>query len=213
MNAPAHTVEAARPAAPPAVDIVFDLAGTTLPADYAWPLLQAIGARLPWLRDDPHAGVHPVRTVPTAHDEVLLPQRAKLALRVDVERADDALRLAHTRLAVGERMLAVGAGRARALVVTTTVAAQRVASAAGDAAAFEAEAAQWIAGLRIAAHVIAGRPRRGTAGGRTITGYAVTLHGLRGEDSLRIQYEGLGRERNLGWGLFVPAKAIAVALD
>ncbi len=213
MNAPVHAAESRHPAAPPAVDIVFDLAGTALPADYAWPLLEAIGVHLPWLRDDPYAGVHPLRTAPSTHDEVLLPQRAKLTLRVGVARADDALRLAHTRLAVGERTLAVGAGKPRAIAVSATVAAQRVASTAGDAAAFEAEASELIAGLRIAAHLIAGRPRRGAAGARTITGYAVTLHGLRGEDSLRIQYEGLGGERNLGWGLFVPAKAIALASD
>lgn len=213
MSAPAHAPGHLRAAAPSAVDIVFDLAGDTLPADHAWPLLQAIGAHLPWLPDDPHAGVHPLRTLPTAHGDALLPRRTKLVLRVATQRADDVLRLARTRLAVGERTLAIGAGKARALVAATTVAAQRVASAAGDAAGFEAEAAQWIAGLGIEARVIAGRPRRGGADGRAITGFAATLHGLRTEDSLRIQYEGLGRERTLGWGLFVPAKAIAVAVD
>ncbi|MFO1396027.1 MAG: type I-MYXAN CRISPR-associated protein Cas6/Cmx6 [Burkholderiales bacterium] len=202
-----------RAAAPPAVDILFDLAGATLPADHAWPLREAIAAHLPWLRDDPHAGVHPLRTLATAHGEALLPQRAKLVLRVAQARAVDALRLAHAQLVVDGRALAVGTGKPRTLVASATVAAQRVASDAGDAAAFEAEAAQWIAALGIEAHVIAGRPRRGGAGQRSITGYAVTLHGLRGEDSLRVQYEGLGRGRNLGWGLFVPAKAIAVAND
>ncbi len=213
MNASLRTAAPSPVAAPPAVDVVFDLAGTALPVEYASPLLQAISVHLPWLADDPHAGVHPLRTVPTAYGEVLLPQRTKLALRVAQACAGDTLRLAHTRLAVGDRTLAVGAGRVRGLAASATVAAQRVASVAGDSGAFEAEVAQWMAALRIEAHVIAGRPRQGRAGARWITGYAVTVHGLRSEDSLRIQYEGLGGERNVGWGLFVPAKAIAAVVD
>ena len=212
MTAPLPAADPA-PAAPPAVDILFDLAGTSLPAEHAWLLLQAIAVHLPWLAEDPHAGVHPLRTLPTAHGEALLPLRTKLALRVAQERAADALRLAHTQLAIGDRTLAVGAGKARALAPAATVAAQRVATTAGDLGAFEAEMAQRLAALAIEAHVIAGRPRQGRAGERRIHGYAVTVHGLRAEDSLRIQYAGLGAGRNVGWGLFVPAKTIATATD
>jgi CRISPR-associated protein Cas6 len=212
MSASLRASEAPAAEAPPAVDIVFDLAGSTLPAEHAWALLQAISVHLPWLAEDPRAGVHPLRTVPTGYGEVLLPQRTKLALRVAEERTGDALRLAHARLAVGDCTLVVGAGRARILAPSATVAAQRVAGVARDPAAFETEVARWMAMLRIEAHVIAGRPRHGRAGERELAGYAVTVHGLRAEDSLRLQYEGLGGERNVGWGLFVPAKAIAAGI-
>jgi 5-methyltetrahydrofolate--homocysteine methyltransferase len=61
---------------PSAIDVAFDLRAVALPADYAWPLLTALGAVLPWLAEEPHAGVHPLRVSPTVGGEVLLAARA-----------------------------------------------------------------------------------------------------------------------------------------
>jgi hypothetical protein len=40
-------------------------------------------------------------------------------------------------------------------------------------------------------------------------GFGLTLHDLSPADSLRLQAQGLGSARALGWGLFVPAKTIS----
>jgi hypothetical protein len=56
--------------------------------------------------------------------------------------------------------------------------------------------------------LISGRRRHGRAGSREVSGYALALIGLSAADSLRVQGLGIGGERGLGWGVFVPAKAI-----
>lgn len=195
---------------PSAVDVAFELRAPALPADHAWPLLSALEAFLPWLAEDPHAGVHPLRVAPTVGGEVLLAARARLTLRVPAARADETLRLAGGSLDVGGRRIGVGAGKVRALSPSSTLAAQRVASVATDAGAFELLVAAMLARLSIDARSIAGGRRRGRAGAREIEGFALCVHGLRGDDSLRLQCEGLGEARGAGWGIFVPAKTIAV---
>jgi len=194
-------------AATAAVDVVFDAAGTTLPVDYAQPLLAAIAQVLPWMPDA--GGVHALRTAPTGYGQVLLPARAKLRLRVPEARVQDALRLANRRLAVADQEVRIGAGMMRPLLPAATLAAQKVASDTADTAAFEREVAAALAALDIGARFIAGGARRAALGDRTITGHALTVHGLRPDESLRLQAAGLGGDRALGWGLFLPAKLIA----
>ena len=201
------TLAAPATAVTPAVDVVFDAAGTTLPVEYAQPLLAAVAQVLPWMTDA--GGVHALRTAPTGYGQVLLPARAKLRLRVPEARAEDALRLAHQRLAVADQEVRIGAGTMRPLLPAATLAAQKVASDAADTAAFEREVAAALAALGIDARFIAGGTRRAVLPGRTVSGHALTVHGLRPDESLRLQAAGLGGDRALGWGLFLPAKLIA----
>jgi len=193
------------------VDVAFDVGGTSLPAEHAWQLLHAVEACLPWLPGEALAGLHPLRALPTAYGVVLLAQRAKLVLRLPVARLPDALVLQNTTLDVGGSDLHVGAGAVRALRPSATLSAQRVATGAADEAAFEADVADTLQRMGVAALYISGRRRGGDAGGRKIAGFALALHGLGPADSLRIQREGIGGDRRLGWGVFVPAKTIVAA--
>ena len=143
---------------------------------------------------------------------MLLAQRAKLVLRLPEARLPDALALQDATLDVGGSALHVGAGAAR------SAAAERHAVRAarghrrrrrgrvrggrrGHAAAD---------GRRRPVHLRAAPPA-GTPAARKIAGFALALHGLGPADSLRIQRAGIGGERRLGWGMFVPAKAIIAA--
>jgi CRISPR-associated protein Cas6 len=193
---------------PQVVDIVFDVEGTSLPADNAWPLSQAIERRLPWLADEALAGIHPLRAAPTTYGVVLLAQRAKLVLRAPEARLSDCLALQEAELDVAGSRLFVGAGKPRPLRPSATLSAQRVASDADDAQAFESEVPRLLAALAIECEFISGRRRQAAAGGREIAGFALALHGLSAADSLRVQGFGIGGERRLGWGVFVPAKSI-----
>jgi CRISPR-associated protein Cas6 len=198
-------------AAPEVVDVVFDVEGTSLPADHAWPLLQAIESRLPWFARDAIAGVHPLRAAATERGVVLLARRAKLVLRAPTARLADCLALQDAELDVGGDRLRVGGGRPRALRPSATLSALRVAVAADDALEFEREVGRMLAALGVDCDLLSGRRRHGRAGGRDVTGYALALIGLSAADSLRVQGLGIGGERGLGWGVFVPAKAIDAA--
>jgi len=193
----------------PVVDVAFSVEGTSVPAEHDWPLLRAVEGRLPWFAAEALAGIHPLRIVQTSYGIALLAQRAKLVLRLPAARLPDALRLQDAAFDVGGSALRVGKGNARTLRPSATLSAHRVATDAGDDAAFEADVARSLQRMGIDCGFISGRRRQGTAGGREIAGFALTLHGLGTADSLRIQCEGLGGDRRLGWGIFVPAKAIA----
>ena len=150
------------------------------------------------------------RTVPPGGERR---RRVSVALAPVLGGLSAALALAGTVLDVGGSRLAVGAGQARPLRPSATLAAQRVASAAADTGAFETEVGQWLATLGVGAGYIAGRARHGRAGGVDVAGFALALHGLAAADSLRVQAAGMGAHRRAGWGLFVPAKAITAAAD
>jgi len=68
---------------------------------------------------------------------------------------------------------------------------------------------QWLKDLGVRCEFISGRARSTNVGDRQITGYGLALHGLAPADSLLVQGEGMGTERRLGCGIFVPHKAIA----
>ena len=193
----------------PMVDVVFDVAGTSLPAEHAFGLWRAALLWLPWLEGEAGAGIHRLRTAPTGYGVALLARRAKLALRVPLRRVGDTLALADRTLDVGGSPLAVGAGAARPLRPWATLHAQQVAAATGDEVAFQDEVAASLRARSLACQFITGRRQTVTAGTREVVGFSVVLHGLTPEGSLRMQSEGMGGDRGLGCGIFVPYKSIA----
>jgi CRISPR-associated protein Cas6 len=192
------------------VDVVFGLAGTSVPLDYAYALWAAVRERLRWLDADPRAGIHPLRVVATGYGVALLPRRAKLTLRVSREHATDALALCGASLRVGDAELRVGAGAERPLRDWATLYASQVTTGAVDEPVFASDVATALRALRVrCGGSITGRQRRASAGGREIVGFSVLLDGLAAADSLRVQCEGLGGARAQGWGIFVPHKRLA----
>jgi len=191
------------------IDVVFPLAGSTLPANHAQPLLEAIRARLPAFSPDGGFGIHPLRANTTEYGVVLLARRAKLVLRVPETQVADALRLQGQALDVAGSLLGVGEGWPRPLRPSATLSAVAVTFGDAEEEAFERAVGVALAQLPVDCHFISGRRRLARAGRRTIAGYSLTLHGLRPEDSITVQALGLGTDRALGWGLFVPAKAIS----
>jgi CRISPR-associated protein Cas6 len=193
----------------PMVDVVFDAAGKTLPAEHAFGLWRAIVRWLPWFEGEARAGIHRLRTAPTGYGVVLLARRAKLALRVPERRLGETLALAGKTLDVDGSVLVIGAGVVRPLSPWATLHAAHVAVGIGGEARFQDEVAQWLTALGLANEFITGRRRTVAAAGREIAGFSVVLPGLGHADSLRVQFEGMGGDRALGCGIFVPYKSIA----
>lgn len=196
---------------PPVVDVVFALAGTSVPAEHALDLWRATVARLPWIAEDPRAGILPLRTSPAPGDEALLARRAKLVLRIPGERVDDAGALAGQSLDVGGRRLEVGAGQVRPLRAWGTLHAQRVTLDESDDARFEAALAGALDALSVDCGFITGRRQAQRTAEAVLVGFSVALVGLSPAASLAVQSAGIGGERRLGWGIFVPHKSIAAA--
>lgn len=191
-----------------AADLVFELSGARLPRDHATALWAALTEQLPWLADEPLAGVHAIRGAAT-ETGLLLSRRARLALRLPLRRQADAARLVGRRLEVEGESLEVGAVRERSLEPYPTLSAQFVATGAADDLGHQQTVQALLGEIDLPLRFICGRMRLMRCGATTIAGASVVLHQLRPEQSLRIQRRGLGGLRHLGCGLFLPHKTIS----
>jgi CRISPR-associated protein Cas6 len=190
------------------VDLLFGLRGTQLPADYRFELWSALRCALPWVDQEPAAGIVGIRVTQTGGPFALLARRAKLALRIPSGRVVEARQLEGTHVDFGRDAIEIMSGHPRPLVPVSTVHAHLVVLGAQDEAAFCLELADTLAGLGIGARFILGRRKSVRAGATELAGYPVALHDCSPEDSMRLQEAGLGAQRGLGCGIFVPHKRI-----
>lgn len=210
-------LEAAQQAAAHTVDLAFELAGRDLPREHRAALAAALQQALPWLAEEPQAGVHALRSSPGEDDLVLLPRRARLGLRLPAARVAQARALCGQRLDVDGHPLQVGAAAPpRELVPTRTLYADFVCWGPADED-FDAQVASTLAELGVTGHWISGGARSTLAPGSEgrpstessrLHGHALVLHDLPQRHALALQVLGLGRHRLLGCGLFVPHKTI-----
>lgn len=201
------------------LDVAFAITCRTLPVDHAWALSRAVLAVLPWLADEAGAGVHTIHVAesgngwmrPVGSDALLyLSRRTRLTLRVPRRRLEEARRLSGSTLDIGGHALVVGEGAERALATNPAVFARYVVTEGSvDENAFLAQA---LAALR----TLGVRPRKMLCGiehviqtpGAPLRTRSLMVADLSPEESVTLQAEGLGPQRTLGCGLFLPHKDI-----
>lgn len=204
---------------PDMVDVAFALQGSRLPRQHGRALALALLQRLPWLADEPDAGVHPIRLPAgdAASDGNLpwLSHRARLTLRVPRWRAADLAALQGKALAIGEHALQLlGAPRVTELQAHSTLYAHAVAATGANEATFDAAMEAELATLQISARRICGRLQQldssdGDHGEGDCRAYSLMLDGLNPPNALRLMAHGLGPHRLWGCGVFVPHKSAA----
>ncbi len=201
------------------VDAVFAISCRSLPVDHAYALSQAIQAVLPWIGEEPGAGLHTVYGAasasgwmrPEGADALLqVSHRAKLALRLPRHRLDAAAALLGRTLDVAGWPLRVERLSLRPLSRTTTLFSRSVVFAgAGDEAAFLVAAAGELGTLDIDPKtILCGRVTPIATPARTYQSRSLMIAGLSPEQSLALQQRGLGAERMLGCGVFIPHKDV-----
>ncbi len=201
------------------VDVVYSIDCRALPVDHAYALSRAIQQALPWFSQEKDAGLHTIHVAesgngwmrPDRADALLyLSRRTKLTLRLPKHRLDDAATLTGRTLDVGGNRLRVEKSVVKPLSPITTVFARYIVTREGadedgflrDAMALFREMGvqpkKMLCGME---HVIA-TPER------TIRARSLMLADLTVEESVKLQQQGLGPERKLGCGLFIPHKDI-----
>lgn len=201
------------------VDAVFNISCRTLAVDHAYALSQAIQRALPWFADEEGAGLHLVHVAESGNGWtrpgdpqalLYLSRRTKLALRVPKRRIADAGGLLGRTLDVDGHALRVDNITVRPLPRIATLFSRYVAMSTGDDEAGFVEAAQReLVALGI-------RPRKMLCGlttpiatpAYTLQTRSLMLADLALEESMLLQEHGLGLERKLGCGLFLPHKDI-----
>ncbi len=190
------------------LDFAFTVAGDALDREYPYALFRALAQALPWLTEEPLAGVHPMRGLTACADRMLVGGRARLTLRLPAERAEDCATLQGARLEL-PAPLEIGRVTQRELLPYPVLHSRLVVVGSEDEIDFVARIERAIEELGIEAEVIVGRRGEVVIERRREAGFSLMLHGLSPEESLRAQRQGIGRHRMLGCGLFVPHKSIA----
>lgn len=189
------------------VDLVFPLAGRSVPRDYAPALQAALQQVLPWLAQDARAGIHPLKLVHGGAG--LLSPRTRLLLRLPRERVTDARSLAGRAVSVDGHAVQLGEPHARELLAHATLYAYAVAAAGEDEVAFMQAVNGELQTLGVRTQTVCGKRGARPLDGGTLTTFSLMLHALNPADSLRVQEQGLGPHRLLGCGVFVPHKSAA----
>lgn len=193
--------------APEMIDVVFEISGGTLSPAYPYALWEELVRMIPLLVEHENVGVIPLRAA-ESKEGMLLPKRAKMVLRLPLGLAEAVSGLAQKRLRVAGCELQLGSCKTRPIQHYPTLHAQLV-TGAEDEVAFVAEVKSALAGMGVEAKLICGQRHTLADGVRAISGYSLVLHDLTPDDSLQVQYAGLGKERRFGCGIFVPYKVIS----
>ena len=201
------------------VDLAFAITCRTLPVDHAWALSRGVLGVLPWLAEESGAGVHTIHVAesgngwmrPEGSDALLyLSRRTRLTLRVPRRRIGEARRLSGSELDIEGHALKVGEAAERPLPPNPAVFARYVITeGASDENGFLAQSLNALRAMGI-------RPRKMLCGIerliRTPDGplrtRSLMVADLSPDESVALQAEGLGPERALGCGLFLPHKDI-----
>ena len=193
----------------PVVDVLYAIDGTALPADYRFELMGEITRCLPWLQAQTGVGIHPLRAARGDDGRLLLPKRAKLVMRLPERQVAAAAALSGQELEVGASTLRVGAALVRRLVPHGTLYAYFVTADTDDEQVFTAEIGARLGELKTPCKLVCGKRQVFPAGHRQVGGYSLMLHDLAPEHSLLLQQVGLGTDRKLGCGIFVPHRSAA----
>lgn len=192
------------------VDVVFELDAGTIALDHAEALAAALRRALPWLDDEPRAGILPLSGLGRGEGRYFVGRRSRLVIRMPIERSPSAGALSGSALDLDGEPLGIGRSSLRPLLpVTEVVHSHFVSFGTSDELEFLAACRVELAERNIGGEPVTGRARRLKSAGGDVHGFSLMLHGLKRAESVAIQEAGLGRHRLLGCGLFVPHKSIA----
>ena len=200
------------------VDLLFRVDGDRVDVDHAWALARGLGELL----DDDllgRIGVHGIRLAgsgngwirPDAPDASLpLSRRSRLEIRLHRDDAERLRALSGLELPLGARSIALGEVSERRLTPLDTLYARAVSCTENeDESRLLERIAAELAAMEIdVTRMICGRAGRIRTDAGVVHTRAVMVADLAPEQSVRLQQRGIGGERLLGCGLFVPHKGI-----
>jgi CRISPR-associated protein Cas6 len=197
---------------PTMIDLQFDLDGTTVPADSALLLAAAVATVLPWLADESGGGIQLLKGAETNSGDatININRRTKLFLRVPKTRVQQTEMLIGKTLDLAGHALRVGPFKTRAFTPFSNIYAHFVDTGSATEEQFVQDVMRELDGhFHLRCGFICGRQQtlQGKDGVRH--GYSLMLHDVPPHKSLQLQDEGLGHNRLLGCGIFIPHKSIA----
>jgi CRISPR-associated protein Cas6 len=197
---------------PHMIDLQFDLSGTTIPADNAQMLADALLRLLPWISEDSGAGIQHLKGAETNSGDATLNinRRTKLFIRVPKARVDDMQQLIGQTLDLAGHALEIGSFKTREFSPFANIYAHFVDTGSATEEQFVQDVMRELDGhFQLRCGFICGRRQTLQSTSGPLHGYSLMLHDVPPHKSLQLQDEGMGRNRLLGCGIFIPHKSIA----
>ena len=202
--------------------MAFRISGRWLPVEHATALRAAIVAVLPWIEEEPEAGIHSIHGAASgngwerpgggAGGMLNLSRRTRLVLRMPVRRAGEAAALCGRRLDVGGgcALTTGGEWQPRRLKPAGAVFARYVVDEEdGDEERFVERVVSELEKRSVAARkLLCGRSHRIESAQGVHATRSLLIADLDRDESLALQCRGIGPGRLLGCGLFVPHKDV-----
>ena len=200
------------------VDLVFHMESRMLPVDHAHALRRAIVAELPWLADEPEAGIQHIFPADsgngwTGPEEAGEPyfypsRRTRFVLRLPAERVEAAKALSGKTLQIDDCQLTLKQASTRPLSREVNLYARYVAGPA-DEEPFLQEVVRLLDELGVRARkLVCGKSAVIATPDGEISVRSVLLADLKLDESFIVQQRGVGLHRDLGCGLFLPHKSV-----
>jgi len=199
-------------------DVAFRLAGSQLAVDHAQSLAHAVCAKLA-SHTHSQIGIHQVRVAEsgngwqrpsTGEERLHLSRRTKLVVRVNQDVYEDVLRLCDSELEIDGQRLKVGASTVRKLSTLTTLFSHGIACDEAQAEnEFLADMALALQAMEIKVKkMICGMTHSIRSDKGLVFTRALMVADLTPEESVLLQQRGIGGDRLIGCGLFVPHRGI-----
>lgn len=201
------------------VDVVYSIQCRALPVDHAYLLSRAIIEALPWFAEEEDAGLHTVHVAesgngwmrPDRKDDLLyLSRRTKLTLRLPKHRIADAGSLSGQTLDIAGNPMQVNALSVKPLsTITTLFSRYIVIRDSMDEDLFLRDTLTLLNPMGVyPKKMLCGMEHDIVTPDRIIRARSLMLAELSVEESVKLQQQGLGTDRKLGCGLFIPHKDI-----
>jgi CRISPR-associated protein Cas6 len=201
------------------VDLAFSIDCTCLPVDHAYALSSAILEILPWLAEEPEAGLHLIYGGPSINgwqapespdESILLSKRTKLRIRLPKNRIGDATELCGKTLDVAGNSMKIGQPKTLLLVNSNTLFSRHIASDIDeDEEKFTQRMIQELRAMDLKfTKILSGRDHTLTGPDGEINTKSLMVSGLPVQDAVKLQILGVGPYQHIGIGLFVASKSI-----
>ena len=201
------------------IDVNFKIKCAQLKLDHADALSQAMCRKLPWLKEDPDAGIFSIHGAesgngwirPQNPEDLIYPSRRTLfTLRISKERLVTVETLQGEQIEIDGVTLEFGKSSVRPLSRLTTLFCRYVdLGQAPDEDIFLQQALKELQALGIQPKkMMCGKITQLILNGQPSATRSLMLDGIDVEQSVLLQQRGIGAGRLLGCGLFIPHKGI-----
>jgi len=199
-------------------DIAFKLSGKCLDIDHAYDLSQALSQIIPeafYLQ----LGVHQIRMAESGNgwnrpinsgSVMQLSRRAKLVIRADLDSHDAIIKITGKTLKLGAQQIKIGESSIRKLSMLGTLFSHAITCEESlSEEQFLVEVARQLKSMNISvSKMICGKTGLIRTDADNIFTRSLMIADLKPDESIRLQKQGIGEDRNLGCGIFVPHKGI-----